>query len=127
MNIFRRGRADWIICKEEEVVKCHYDDECTCSTNVDLHFRIFLHLSDFAGHHHHSDIFNTFTFSNPEISASNINILLNISCYLHMCYNTLQKPSHICRQTSFHIPNIPETLCCITEHLPAQKHTYAKY
>ena len=59
-------------------------------------------------------------------------------CITHQCtseylmpsamhYNTLPKPLHICRCTSFNIPNIPGTLCCISKHLPGQNHTYTKY
>ena len=39
------------------------------------------------------------------VHAPCISTPLNIGHYLHMHYNTLPKPLHICRHTSFHIPS----------------------
>ena len=78
-----------------------------------------LTLMHFRGLQHHSDIFNTFMFSNSETSCTHVHHLQmfyhvsthHASAHLwifenhpHMHY-VLPEPSHICRHTSFRIPS----------------------
>ena len=60
------------------------------------------------------------------VHTSCISTSPNTQHHLHMCYNVLPEPSHICRHP-FISHHIPDTLYHISEHLPAQKHTYTEY
>ena len=98
-------------------------------------------LTHFRGLQHHSDIFNTFTFSNSEMSYRHVHHLrmfyhvymhhasahlqiFNIYTCASMCCQNLRTSADTHPFVSHHIPG---TLYRISKHHPAQRHTYARY
>ena len=101
-------------------------------------FSHILTLMHFRDLQHHSDSFNTFTFSNSEMSCTHVHHLRmfyhmsthHTSAHLQifdnhplMCY-MLPELSHICRHTSFCIPSYSRytishlrTLSCMKAHI----------
>ena len=95
----------------------------------------------FRGLQHHSDIFNTFTFTHSEMSCTQVHhlwIFYHVSMHhtsAHLwIFDSIYTGAMCCQNLPisadthlFISHHIPGTLYCISEHLPAWKHTYAKY